>query len=195
MPTPNTPTLTDPIYWASKDPRVVALQQLKVADGDPDLDARITGATALDAGGTGLIIDWPIDIWGWSPTLVMGARAAYGYVWAPSGFQPNPPLPQLADASLAYPRSIKVSINAADYPAFAPPIAAPPLSTSPIGPLNGTLYGVNIAAAQLHGTWLFADGQQFQQGAQTFTFHNQPGMFGPMVWWTLNTPSPVVSNL
>jgi hypothetical protein len=172
--------ITSQDYFNSKDPRIVALQSL------PDMAAKISEAATLDANGTGLIIDWAIDIWGWDPVLVMGARKAYGYTWCPAGFQPNPPLADLADPSKAWPRSIKVSVDLADYPPFAPPPPALPVNTSPIGTLNGDAYSVNIPAAQIHGQWLYRDGQPYTDTTGTYIFHNVPGMFGAMVSWTKN---------
>jgi len=175
---------TDQDYFNSKDGRIVELQKLVTPTGAPDIDARVAAAAALDANGTGLIIDWAIDVWGWDPVLVMGARQMYGYKWCPSGFQPNPPLADLADPTKAYPRSIKVSTALADYPPFVPPAPPPLPNTSPIGPRNGDVYSVNITVAQVAGQWLFKDGQTYTDSTGSYVFHNVPGMFGAMVSWT-----------
>ena len=152
-------TLTDKIYWDSKDPRIVALADI----ADPD--ARVSAAVVLDK--TGLVIDRQIDLWRWQPSLVMALRKADGYPWSPNAFQPNLLNPfklvsgPSTDMTQPWPRSIKVSTDAADYPAFAPPPPPLPVSNSPIGALNGDLYEVNIAVAQIAGQYLFKDGQTY----------------------------------
>ena len=179
-------TLTDTIYWASKDSRVAALQNLKTSDGLPDITSRLATAKTLDAGGTGIIIDNQIDIWGWDPTLVMGYRQQYGYIWVPNAFQTPEALPTLEDMKTtpAWDRSIKVSTDANDYPAFTPPKLFVP-STSPIGVLNGGQFAVNYSAVIKNGAIMFVDGQEYAENGQTYLFHNMPGMFGPELWWTL----------
>lgn len=182
------PTLTNEIYRASKDPRVNALQDIKSVDGLPDIDQRLQAASRLDK--EGLIIDMQIDIWGWDPVKVMAVRESVGYPWGPNAFQPNLTNPfkllggPYTDMSQPWPRSIKVSTDAKDYPAFAPPPPPVPVSASPIGQKNGDSYFVNQAVAQVSGQWLFKDGQEYVEGGKTYIFHNQPGMFGPMVSWT-----------
>lgn len=181
--------LTDAIYDASRDPRILAIKKLVKSDGTPDYDARNAAAFTLDANGSGLILDREIDIFGFSPALVMGVRQQYGYAWLPNAFQPNVPLGDLGDLRKMFPRGIRVSTDAADYRPFAPPVPAPPVSSSPVGQRNGDLFEVNLVAAQIHGKWLFDDGEEYPEGGTTYVFHKVPGMFGSSVWWTVK-PTP-----
>lgn len=179
---PPQPTLTDPIYWASKNPQVASLQSLKTAEGLPNIGARESLASQLES--QGLIIDRQIDIWGWDPVLVMGERASHGFLWGPNATQPNAPsLLDYLDLSKRWPNSIKYSLDAGDYPPFAPAVITP-ISTSPVGTYNGGVYSVNLSVAQVHGVLLYRDGQAYTDNNGTYIFHNQPGMFGPMLWWT-----------
>lgn len=177
-------TLTDDIYWASKDPRIAALQMLP-----PNSDERNSAAQALDK--AGLIIDRAIDIWGWDPTQVMVIRKAYGYPWAPNAFQPNfvdplhlglvPQGQQPTDMTKPWPRSIKVSTDAKDYPAFAPPPPPQPVYdgvTYGFDDKTGT-YNVNPAAVTgPDGKWIFAEGQTLLYKEQKVTFHLSYSIMG-----------------
>lgn len=154
-------TLTDVIYRASKDPRTNDLQKLVKSDGTPDIEARQAAAATLDA--AGLVIDREIDIWGWDPVLVMVARmTAYpgSLTWGPNAFQPN--LTAQTDLSKPWPRSVKYSVDATDYPAIAsapPPLPAP----HPVGALIGNgVYAVNTAVcfSNVTGQWLYREGNQ-----------------------------------
>lgn len=175
-------TLTDAIYRASKDPRIPALADIA------DIDARNTAAAALDK--EGLIIDRAIDIWLWDPTKVMAYRQHLGYPWLPNAFQPDLINPfklimgPSTDMSVPWERSIKVSTDANDYPPFhvTPPFVP---SSSPIGPKNGELFSVNLAAVAVNGKFMFVDGEEYVENGVTYIFHNVPGMFGPMLSWTL----------
>ncbi len=131
-------TMTDQGYQASKDPRIAALWQMNLPDGSADVGGRSQAAVALNA--LGLIIDRQIDLWGWSPSLVMGMRQSDGYVWAPNAFQVNAPsLLDYLDITKAYAGSIKVSTDAADYPPFDAP-APPVVKVSMVGPRVGNVY-------------------------------------------------------
>lgn len=90
------------LYWASKDPRVKAAQDL---DWDPS-KGMITGSPRADAVahliGAGIEIDVPITLWGWDPFNIMTLRLQFGYKFVP--------------AASGFP--IKVSLEPKDYPAF-----------------------------------------------------------------------------
>ncbi len=174
-----TGTLTNDIYWASKDPRIVALRTL------PDIGSRDTAAYELDK--LGLIIDRQIDVWGWDPHLVMGYRLFYGDVWVPNAYQPNAlNTSDYFDINKIWQRAIRVSIDATDYKPFNPPTPDPPPSTSTIGVLNGGQYTVNRDVAQINGQFIFKNGQHYKDSTGDYTFHNEPGLFMPMIWWTKN---------
>ena len=178
-------TLTDSVYWASKPPQVAALQSLVTPAGFPDIAARDAQGQVLAA--QGFIIDRQIDIWGWDPVLVMGARAGYGYTWCPNAYQANDPnILDYLNPALMWSGAIPVSTDARNYPAFTPPAPPTPVSASPVGTLNAGMYSVNLAVAQVNGVLLFKDGQTYMDNTGTYTFHDQPGMFGPMLWWTKN---------
>lgn len=175
--------LTDDIYKASKDPRVIALLQIT------DVNQREAQAQSLDA--AGLVIDREIDIWGWDPVKVMAIRAADGYPWVPNAFQANLQDPfnllggDHTDMSKPWPRSIKVSLDSSDYPSVA--VAPPPLpATRPVGALIGNgIYAANLAACFVNGGWLFNDGQQYAQDGVTYFFHKTSfwGMW--LINWTV----------
>ncbi len=120
-------------YWASKPPEVRALATIY------DQDVRTSQASTLAM--QGFVIDVPIMVWGWDPYLCMGLRQNFGYTWVPSALQPNVSIaPGLsAPGTVAYdPKnppggSIKVSTNLADYPAFDPAPAEPPVVTDYVG--------------------------------------------------------------
>lgn len=176
-------TLTDSIYWASKDPRIVALQQLPPASG-----ARNDAAAALDK--AGLIIDRAVDVWGWDPTILMNYRKSLGYPWLPNAFQPDlvdplhtgvvPAGQQPTDMSKPWARSIKVSTDAKDYPPFTPPAPKPAYDgiTTNFDPAIG-VYTVNPAAVTgPDGKWIFQEGQSLLYKEQKVTFHLSYSIFG-----------------
>lgn len=167
--------LTDDAYWASKDPKVAAVHTL-------DFAARIGAAQVLDT--QGFIIDNLIDIYGWSPTLVMQARGAYGYAWVPSAFQPNLVDPlgtgvvlqgqTPTDMSKPWPRSIRVSTDSKDYPSLTPSKPAPLPSdgvTWYYDSVNGVYGVVQAAVVDSQGKWLYTEGQALLYKGQTVYFH------------------------
>lgn len=176
--------LTDDVYWASKDPRVRDLKKL-----EPASDARNSAAQALDA--AGLVIDRPIDIWGWDPVLVMRARGSLGYPWSPNAFQPNLvdplhlgvflPGTQPTDMSKPWPRSIKTSTLASDYPPFDPPkpVSAPNDGVTWYFDGNTGTYGL-IAAAVTgpDGKFIYDEGQQLLYKGQVVYFHVSYSIMG-----------------
>ena len=115
--------------WAMSQPLPVAALQSNAYPSD------FTQAMTLAT--QGFTVDVPIMVYHWDPCLVMALRATQGYTWVPSALQP-PVLvaPGLSFNGQAYDPnsppvgSIKVSVNAADFP----PINPPPPPTAVIDP-------------------------------------------------------------
>lgn len=131
---------------------------------------RIAAAKQLES--QGYVIDKAIDVWGWDAGLVMAYRQQLGFKTVPSSVQ-------------AMPGTIKVSVDAADYPPAHPAVVPTPV-TSPVGPQSGTpgVYGVTQAAFDGHGNPLFPEGFMLvaQDGAQV-TFHAYlAAPFGMPAW-------------
>lgn len=95
------------IYWAHQPPEICNLHNFEHNYNGPGDSPRIVEAKRLAL--KGYVVDVPIHIWDWDAFDVMGLRLSYGQTTVPSmtGGQ------------------IKVSLDAADYPAFDPP--KPPL--------------------------------------------------------------------
>lgn len=111
--------LTTPIYWASLDPVIAKLQHMPLEQREPyakQLTAR------------GYLIDKACQVdQEMNPPDVMLVRQNNGFTWVPSAGQPNIPTMPGADLPGLPPYnpnppfpagSIKVSIDAADYPPF-----------------------------------------------------------------------------
>lgn len=177
-------TLTDALYNTSRDPRVLALRSIT------DPAARENAASELNA--SGVIIDRPIDLWGWGPTETMVYRVQVGLPWVPNAFQPAlvDPLNLLGgthtDMSQRWPRSILVSVDIADYPPHDPAVAAPkrPMVTDVV--VNGNEHQVNTDMVADNGKWLFTDGQTFTDpfDSRKWVFHMIPDAWGPRVYAT-----------
>lgn len=183
--------LNDDVYWASKDPQVKALCSL------PDMSSRESKALALDA--AGLVIDRAINIWCWDPTIVMMYRAQLGYPWLPNAFQPNlvdplktgvvPVGSVPTDMSKPWPRSIKVSVNAADYPPLAPPPPPPAASNGLVLTNNGDgTYAAGAAVYGVNGQWLFKEGDPISYNGKTLYFHLSPSIMGYFPQWLEKAP-------
>jgi hypothetical protein len=153
--------LNDDIYWASKSPEVNALRSLAP-------DAREAPASELAA--KGVLIDRCIDIWGWDPTKVMAYRVSLGVTSQLTAFAPL--------------KSIKVSIDAADYPPFSP--APPPLpKVEPVGAYTGNgLYQATSACFDGNGHLMFSDGQPYTQDGVTYIFHVTQFWGMPSINWS-----------
>lgn len=148
-------------YWASRDPRVLALQQLNTADGFPNTGARLAAAHPLAQ--SGLILAAGIDIDGLDPFLYMRDLASLGFVWYSALFQQELPTSQILDyqdASKAWPNSVKISLDDGDYPPFSQP-EPPPVNLSPVANVPGVngQYPINASV-------FFKDGQpQYHEGS------------------------------
>src|ERR1700723_1281820 len=129
------PPLTDALYWASKSPTILAMVsaiQKAATSGQgwtADQIATATGQALATMGKTsqGDLIDVPIMVWGWDPTITMQIRLQFGYAWVPSALTPPvefapglvvPGMPSYNPADPP-PLGIKVSVLASDYPAYA----------------------------------------------------------------------------
>jgi len=149
------------LFWASRDPRLAALQNLKTPAGLPDIGARMAQAQTLAS--AGLVVIAGIDIDGDDPFFYMRDLASLGFVWQEALFQqplPTDSILEYQDASKAYPKSVKISLNDADYPALVPP-TPPPVEQSPIGAASGLPgeYGINAQNFYTNGVANYREGQ------------------------------------
>jgi hypothetical protein len=180
-------TLTDAIYWAAQPP---AVQALRGHSADPTIAKQ--AATLATQGYT---IDVPIDVYGWDAVCVMGYRLEFGYTWVPSALQANiavaPGVTQPGSVSYdpnhAPAGSIKVSLNAKDYPPFIVPVVVPP-STALVGACfagsNICVMGPGAVTAEERGAAGLVNGKTVVQAGVTFTFHSVATPFGNSVWFT-----------
>lgn len=152
--------LTQAIYEASKPDAfkdLFAISQI-------DQGARESKARELHD--QGYVIDRQIEIWGWDAGKVMAYRQILGFTTSPSAiFSPSDT-----------PTSIKVSIDAADYPPFHPPAPPEPVG-SPVGAV-GSIAGVYSIRTQAiydgNGKLLYKEGDPFTLADGTVvTFHQQ----------------------
>lgn len=140
--------LTDQIYRASLDlargalidQHYAWLTNSNAVAYNPALAKQLLTAAQL----SGLPIDTQIMLWGWSAPMTMQIRENNGYAYVPPNGAPNinvgPGLPPPVGEVSNYPGSmpagwIKVSTDAADYPAYVAP-------TAPVSP---TIWQVNLA--------------------------------------------------
>lgn len=173
-------TLTDDIYWAAQPTPVQALRNMDTATGN-------RAALAMKLAQQGFTIDVPIMVWNWDPVITMALRAQYGYTWVPSALQPPIPLPPglsfpglpAYDANHPPAGSIRVSVNAADYPPFDPPPPPLPQANNVVGPRNfGNYYYPGPGAMGL------ADGAVVTQNGVQYTYHLVAGLMGPSAFFT-----------
>ena len=81
----------DDRYWAAQPKPVQSLRNFPL-DEDGGFNGRLSEAYSLAF--SGYLIDAPIMVWGWSPSVVMQLRQTYGYVWVPSILMHSIPLSQ-----------------------------------------------------------------------------------------------------
>jgi len=170
--------LTDPIYRASKPDAYQALFAL--VGGSPE---RLAMAQAMEA--QGLVIDKPIDVWGWDAGLIMAYRLSLGLKTAPSATQ-------------SMPGTIKVSVDAADYPPFHPAVPPPAPATSPVGAQSPTLgvYTWTPAAFDGHGNPVFKEGDSVTApDGNVVTFHIYQAPPFAMTGWEWETASAKAARL
>lgn len=181
-------TLTPDIYWANKPPQVRTLR---------GMSSDQVALAAKQIADQGFLIDVPIMVYQWEPVTVMGIRLEEGFTWVPSGNQPNiPVMPGLSfpglpsyDPNNPPAGSIKVSINAADYPSFdPPPPPPPPLPTNLVGAREwGNVYGYgpgvwSTAPGPKH--FVVTDGQVVTQDGVTYTAHLSENVVGETLSFT-----------
>lgn len=177
-------TLTPDIYWAHQPPAVRVLRGMN----SPEVDI-----AAMDLQNQGYKIDVYIMVWKMDPGTAMGIRINSGYTWVPNGGQPNvPQTPQgglfslpMYDPTKAPMGSIKVSLDAADYPPFDPPTPVAPPATNIVGNhLYGIIYTFGPGAKDATG-FIVADGQVVNQGGKSFTAHRSNGLMGETLYFSL----------
>jgi hypothetical protein len=177
-------TLTPDIYWAHQPSTVRALRTMT-----PDE----VGIAAKQLADQGFIIDVPIMVYQWDPITVMGLRKVWGYAWVPSGNQPNipvvpglnfPGLPSY-DPNSPPPGSIKVSFDAADFPAFDPPPPPIPVSTAIVGArIWANVFTFGPGAKDPQGNFTIADGQTVTQDGVHYTAHRSQAMMGETLYFS-----------
>lgn len=191
-------TLTPDIYWANKPPQVRALR---------GMDAYQVALAAKQLFDQGFIIDIPIMMYQEDPVTAMGRRKEVGMTWFPSGpstgtvLLPGLSFPGIPpyDPSKPPANSIKVSIDAADYPSFDPPPPPVVLDTHIVGAKSswGNLYGYGPGAwaddPKRPGakTWCIngkygadINGQEVRQEGVTYVAHWSEGLMGETLDFT-----------
>lgn len=170
--------LTDDIYWASK-PDVY--QPLRAMTGGGS--ERSALADSLHE--QGYLIDEAIDIWGWDAGKVMAMIAKTGLKVVPDKWQ-------------NLPGTIKVSIDAADYPPVHPAAPPPAPETSPVGKQSPTpgVYTWTPAAFDGHGNARYKEGDSvIAPDGNTVTFHIYMAPPFDMVGWEWETASAKATRL
>lgn len=189
MPIVTNQTTFDALFAASRDPRLAALQNPKTPEGLPDVGGTYRQAVALHD--LGLSINEGVDIYGMSPYLFMRWLLSNGYVWHEAMFQQQPVnLYDYRDATKAWPASIKISLDDADYPPLVQPVS-PVDRTSPIGVTMGDgRYGVTNSFWR-NGSPAFKEGAAstpyVTPDNQTLYAHFGSSTFVNMPWWETAT--------
>lgn len=126
--------MTPDMYWNSRKPEIRKLRDI------PDWQER--GALGMQLAQEGEIIDRAIDIdQAMDPFTCMQVRLNNGFTWVPNAGQPNLPtmpncpVPGLPpyNAEKPWPKSIKVSVLAVDYPP-QPDVPPAPVPKTKVGP-------------------------------------------------------------
>lgn len=186
---------TRDVYWEHQPPEL-RIFRTDANPPNPSMDPGERESKAAELNAQGFVIDREIMIYGWDPVLVMAYRRQLGYAWCPNAFQPNLVDPfktgvvasgsTPTDMSKPWPRSIKVSIDAADYAPFEsvpPPLLAP----HPVGVFIGNgIYAVNtqVCWSSVTGNWLYREGSQetAQDGTPVF-WHMGVNIMGASPMW------------
>lgn len=145
-------SLTNEIYQASKAPAVRALFKLPSGAERDEL--------AQTLAQSGYTLDVPIDVWNWDAVTTMATRAQLGFSWVPSALQA--PLNGAIGSGAVPAGAIKVSVNAADYPPFDPPVAVH-VGTNLVGwHVFGKVYTFGPGAI-VNGKFVVTDGETVSQ--------------------------------
>lgn len=170
-------------YWASKPP---AVRALRAPQGIESLSAQESKAQSLIM--AGYQVDVPIMVWGWDPCKTMFLRSGYGFTWVPNAVQPNvacapgtasPQCGSGYDPTNPPPGSIRVLLDASNYPPFDPPAPVPPKQ-----PLT-VLVGPQAVADMYQPVPGDAspDGTVYTDSRGTFVKHVIASPFGASVYW------------
>jgi len=177
-------TLTQEIYEKSRQPEVQALFKM----ADPTERA----AKAQELIADGVILCKEIDIWGMDAAKMMFTWADLGLPWVPNAAQPGLVNPlnigggfsgTPTDMSKPWPNSIKVSVDANDYPPHDAVVAPPkePLVGSPQY-ANGT-WPVTSETLNRIGQGTLHVGQTIPQDGKKFKLGSIQGAWGPIFWY------------
>jgi hypothetical protein len=179
---PDSVTLSQSVYLASLDPRVLALYNMPLAAG-AEMAARVATAQLLHA--QGIAIDLCIVILQWDPATTMYLRQTSGLSWVYDAFGPSgggsgaPPAGML---------TLPVSTDANAFPPFAAAPVPPTPSTNLVGPqIAANLYetgpGVITSPASACN---ITDGEQVDQNGVMYTAHVSTGLMGISAYFTKN---------
>lgn len=163
-------TLTNDIYTAHLDPRVVAMMQLP---------AGLREIEASRLNDLGLIIDRAIMLYGWDPSKTMRERLQYGLPWIPNAFQPQLKTPWTSaqgesptDMSKPWDRAVITSTDADDYPPFSAPKPIPtPSHSLVLADYGNGSYLLDQSALFINGKPILNEGDSFQNGDVTLYLH------------------------
>lgn len=173
-------TLTQEIYVKSRPPEVRDLIAM------PDPVARAAKAQELIA--AGFVLCKEIDIWGMDAAKMMFTWAQLELPWVPNAAQPglvNPlkigPGPS-TDMSKPWPNSIKVSVDAKDYPEHDPAVAPTEESLMGIIYQDGTRAATS-AALDKYARGALRIGDVRKQDGKEWVFSGLPWAFGMRWFW------------
>lgn len=176
-------TLTEDIYWASQPDEVAALR---------GMDPTARPGAAMDLALKGFAIDLAIHAWAWDPVLVMAIRKSMGMTWAPSALQPQAfPISNGLNLPVYDPNkppagSIKVSVDAPDYPPFHKPQPATVVVQHIVGPFVGPDGQGNkvFSYGPLAKATDFKTGDEVTQDGVTYVAHVSMGLMGVTFYFT-----------
>jgi hypothetical protein len=175
-------TLTQEIYELSRPPEVRALIAM------PDPVARRAKADELAA--SGVVLCAEIDAWGGEADLWMATWAKMGLTWWPSYGQPMLVVAggiqqQITKIDVAHPwpNSIRVSVDAKDYPPHDPAVV-PPKELLVGSPQNadGT-WPITSPTLSAIGEGSLHVGQTVPQDGKRFKLASIMGGWGPVFWF------------
>jgi hypothetical protein len=175
-------SLTPDIYWASQPPAVRELRNL------PDAER---GQRAFELANKGYAIDVYVMVYGYDPVTANGIRIGQGFTWVPSALQPNIPVApglEFPGAPSYNPNkppagSIKVSIDARDFPAFDPP-APPAPPQAPASMIGFKAYGSVFYCGVGANRDTVEDGKEYAKDGKFYLAHTNQGLMGWQCYMT-----------